>query len=119
MENLNISEIRAVTDNATQAPWISEGTERTKDYYEINIPGSHEQGFPPVATSNADYNAAFIASARQWVPALCDEVEADRAEIAVLEKTLEKACEYLADTNASKTDWKEYFSKRAREETEK
>lgn len=76
---MNIDEIRAVTDKATSGPWklLTRGN-TVKSLAIEGVCG----GMKFIDRSDA----AFIASARSWVPTLCDEVEADRKKIAELEK---------------------------------
>lgn len=47
---------------------------------------------------------------------LVQQLATKDAELATLRRALEMACEYLADNNASKIDWKKYFTEQARKE---
>jgi hypothetical protein len=67
---LDIKAIRAVTDQATSGPW-SLHRYSVDDWNGNQICGDF----------TSDDNKKFIAAARQWVPALCDEVERIDAEM--------------------------------------
>lgn len=67
---INIDEIRTVVEKATSGPW-SRHRYSVDDWNGNQICGDF----------TSDDDKKFIASARQWVPALCDEVERIGAEM--------------------------------------
>lgn len=78
---LDLSEIRAVTDKATPGPWILEGDcgyirSRPTPDANITIPDKLT-----ICMVKQYKDAPFICGSRQWVPALCDEVEVGRAAL--------------------------------------
>lgn len=80
---LDLSEIRAVTEKTTSGPWNRNGDELEHDGW--------------MAEFVRDEDAEFCAASRQWVPTLCDEVEADRVRIAELESRLSESDCLVAD----------------------
>lgn len=79
-EKLDLKKIREVTEKATYGPWKVEYKEVAKFK---NLGGMYvdrivsDNGYT-AGDSAEDLN--FIANSRQWVPALCDEVERLREE---------------------------------------
>lgn len=72
-----LADWRALAEAATPGPWAWRVTE-DRHWAEVTPPPDDRDG--PVARSLADDDAAFIAAARDAVPALLDEVERLRAE---------------------------------------
>ena len=81
--DLDLDEIRRATEAATEGPWSS------RNAYDGNNP--HKATYWDVCDADepigqfwwdhAEADAAFIAGARQWVPALVAEVERLRAAL--------------------------------------
>ena len=96
---LNLDEIRAVTEAATPGPWKAVDKGNTVPFHAVFAPSI--DGSKPVnicsGISPKTGNANFIASARQWVPVLCDEVEAGREKIKELESCLAESDCLVAD----------------------
>lgn len=114
---LDLNEIRAVTDKATPGPWSLQ--DDMDGGYDL-LDSTHCN----IGRVEFEEDAAFIASARQWVPALCDDVERLNCELsrirsnasddkkqlrkciaeekednAVLKRALEMACDLEAQDN--------------------
>ena len=86
---LDLSEIRAVTEKTTPGEWkVVEHGNTVPSLAVVNEVYWENPKQVNVCSSispNREADADFIASARQWVPALCDEVEADREKIKAME----------------------------------
>jgi len=81
---IDLTAIRARADKATPGPWTREECGN-----DTRICGGDEVLFDNEwgsATGQDWLDAAFIAAARTDVPALCDEVESLRAELAELRR---------------------------------
>lgn len=96
MTPAEVAAIRAKADAATPGPW-------SVRHYGSNDECVRTAHGDPIAwckanVSNAERDAAFIASARIDVPALCDEVERQRARA-------DKAEAELARVEAMRTNW--------------
>ena len=59
-------------------------------------------------------NSIFVAQNKRLISRNMDL----SGEIDTLKRTLELACDYLADNNASRVDWQKHFMELAKEESE-
>lgn len=89
-DKLDIAAIRARAEAATPGPWEHyEHPERESDdphdrSDDVRLPGGTSWRHNPIAVETRHHDAAFIASARTDVPALCDALEAAELEIRTL-----------------------------------
>ena len=109
---------RELCDRATPAPWKVDriGCGEYPDYdIEIDWPGGllasinpcpgGYQGLPGCG-GNPEVNAAFIAAARSALPALLDEVERLRGEVAAARAAaLEEAAKVAEERGGDPTSW--------------
>ena len=90
MTEERFAEIRGREKAATQGPWRDECViGRRKEIETFHTIRDKDGAIVDVLPISAYHDAAFIAHARQDIPALLDEVERLRAENEVLEKALE------------------------------
>lgn len=86
---LDTTTARQLAEAATPGPWIPEwsgGSEGNGEWWSslevgFNDPVEPTAGLMMGDHENADADAKFIAAARSLVPALCDELDAARAEL--------------------------------------